>query len=201
VVAVAAVRQPHVDDRRVEEGAQVVEVAQDRGAGAVQLVHEPLQRNRARALEEAMHLDQTLEPVHLHRLPGSGAVRPRPHGRPDESSPPRIDPGEASGRGVAIRTFHHRATSGRALRLTDTAHCPWFVIEAHDARYRDLTMGTTLLETLERRLDEGPVAAVSLGVGRRAPPLRGRPSPLRERHARITHRAGRVHREGRPRAG
>jgi AMP-polyphosphate phosphotransferase len=63
-----------------------------------------------------------------------------------------------------------RATSGRALRLTDTAHCPWFVIEAHDARYRDLTMGTILLESLERRLDEGPVATGSEAHHSPAPP-------------------------------
>jgi AMP-polyphosphate phosphotransferase len=44
--------------------------------------------------------------------------------------------------------------SGRAIRVTDTGHSPWYVIEAHDHRYRDLTTGQTLLEALERRLEQ-----------------------------------------------
>jgi polyphosphate:AMP phosphotransferase len=43
-------------------------------------------------------------------------------------------------------------TSERALRLTDTPEAPWHVIEAHDARYRDLTAAETLLAAIRARL-------------------------------------------------
>ena len=39
--------------------------------------------------------------------------------------------------------------SERAIRGTDTAEAPWHVIEATDARYRDLTIARLLLESLE----------------------------------------------------
>ena len=41
------------------------------------------------------------------------------------------------------------AVSERALRMTDSAEAPWRVVEASDARYRDLTIAKILLETLE----------------------------------------------------
>lgn len=40
----------------------------------------------------------------------------------------------------------------RILRETDMAEAPWFVIEATDPRYRDLTTAYTLLEAMEKRL-------------------------------------------------
>ena len=43
--------------------------------------------------------------------------------------------------------------SSRALRVTDTGNAPWYVIEAQNRRYRDLTTGVTLLESIERRLE------------------------------------------------
>ncbi|OOG23418.1 polyphosphate:AMP phosphotransferase [Thioalkalivibrio denitrificans] len=39
------------------------------------------------------------------------------------------------------------------IRATDTAVAPWYLIEAADARYRDLTVARTLLETISARLD------------------------------------------------
>ncbi len=45
--------------------------------------------------------------------------------------------------------------SERAVRVTDTGPSPWYVIEADDRRYRDLTVGRTLLAALERRLAQG----------------------------------------------
>lgn len=39
--------------------------------------------------------------------------------------------------------------SERAIRTTDTAEAPWHVIEATDARYRDLTAAKILLEAVE----------------------------------------------------
>jgi polyphosphate:AMP phosphotransferase len=47
-------------------------------------------------------------------------------------------------------------TSARALRRTDTGHAPWYVVGARNRRYRQLSVGRLLLETLERRLDAPP---------------------------------------------
>ena len=47
-----------------------------------------------------------------------------------------------------------REISGHALRLTSTAHAPWTVVEATDARYRHLSVGRTILEVLRRRLSQ-----------------------------------------------
>ena len=46
------------------------------------------------------------------------------------------------------------AVSERALRLTDTGNAPWHIIEATDMRYRDIAMGSALIETLEEALSE-----------------------------------------------
>ncbi len=45
-----------------------------------------------------------------------------------------------------------RRVSEHALRRTSTAEAPWHIIEATDARYRDLTVTRTLLAVLEERL-------------------------------------------------
>ncbi len=39
--------------------------------------------------------------------------------------------------------------SERAIRMTDTAEAPWHIIEATDARYRDLTVVRTVLQGIE----------------------------------------------------
>ena len=52
----------------------------------------------------------------------------------------------------------YRRTSERAVRETSTALAPWLVIEATDARYRDVEAARQLLAALERRLAEPPVA-------------------------------------------
>ncbi|MBI5775647.1 MAG: polyphosphate:AMP phosphotransferase [Verrucomicrobia bacterium] len=44
--------------------------------------------------------------------------------------------------------------SERAIRHTDAGHAPWHVIEAADRRYRELTAGTIITETLEKRLKQ-----------------------------------------------
>jgi len=48
-----------------------------------------------------------------------------------------------------------RQVSERALRETSTAEAPWNVVEATDPRYRNLTVGRTLLEAIEKRLAQG----------------------------------------------
>ncbi|AOU97062.1 polyphosphate:AMP phosphotransferase [Acidihalobacter yilgarnensis] len=44
----------------------------------------------------------------------------------------------------------------QVLRETDTGDAPWYLIEATDHRYRDLTIGQTLLKALQARLDAPP---------------------------------------------
>ncbi|HHH39366.1 MAG TPA: polyphosphate:AMP phosphotransferase [Sedimenticola sp.] len=41
----------------------------------------------------------------------------------------------------------------RIIRHTDTGISPWYLIEATDTRYRDLTVGRTLLEAINARLE------------------------------------------------
>jgi polyphosphate:AMP phosphotransferase len=59
-----------------------------------------------------------------------------------------------------------RKVSERALRDTSTAEAPWTVVEATDAHYRDLTVGRTLLDAIQRRLGR-----------KRAPLVRAAPPP------------------------
>jgi polyphosphate:AMP phosphotransferase len=44
----------------------------------------------------------------------------------------------------------------RIIRHTDRGLSPWYLIEAEDRRYRDLTVGKTLLQAIKRRLSEPP---------------------------------------------
>jgi len=48
-----------------------------------------------------------------------------------------------------------REVSEHALRETSTAGAPWIVISGADARFRGLTAGRILLESLKKRLSEG----------------------------------------------
>ena len=57
------------------------------------------------------------------------------------------------------------SVSERAIRETDTALCPWHIIECTDARYRDLTTGATLLDAIRRR------QAVAASVAAEAAPM------------------------------
>ena len=56
----------------------------------------------------------------------------------------------------------------RFTRATSTAEAPWIVVAGHDARYRNLTVGSTLLAALRERLDEKPAARAP---DRTPPPL------------------------------
>jgi polyphosphate:AMP phosphotransferase len=59
-----------------------------------------------------------------------------------------------------------REVSERALRDTSTAEAPWTVVEATESRYRDLTVGRTILEAINKRLER-----------KRATPVRAAPPP------------------------
>lgn len=56
-----------------------------------------------------------------------------------------------------------RKVSEHTLRETSTAEAPWVVVEGSDARFRNLTVGKTLLKALRDRLDNTakPVARVA----------------------------------------
>ena len=60
-----------------------------------------------------------------------------------------------------------RKVSERALRETSTAEAPWTVIEATDVRYRNLTVGRSLLDAIHQRLERG----------KRTPIVRAAPPP------------------------
>jgi polyphosphate:AMP phosphotransferase len=52
-----------------------------------------------------------------------------------------------------------RRTAERALRETSTADAPWFVIESGDSRFRDVSVGRQVLESLEAHLESrGPAS-------------------------------------------
>jgi polyphosphate:AMP phosphotransferase len=50
------------------------------------------------------------------------------------------------------RYDEYAEVSERALRLTSTESAPWRVVEAGDSRYREITVGRTLLEAMRERL-------------------------------------------------
>jgi polyphosphate:AMP phosphotransferase len=57
-----------------------------------------------------------------------------------------------------------RKLAEHALRVTSTAQAPWIVVEGLDERYRNLTVGTVLLNALKERLEQKtpkPVTAKS----------------------------------------
>ncbi len=60
--------------------------------------------------------------------------------------------------------------SEHAIRLTDQGICPWHLIEASDRRYRDITVGRILLNTIEQGLGknqpniEPPVTETKIDV-------------------------------------
>ncbi|HVS30826.1 MAG TPA: polyphosphate:AMP phosphotransferase [Thermoanaerobaculia bacterium] len=67
---------------------------------------------------------------------------------PEKEAKRRRKKGSVFGR--FARMYDRFATvSERAIRMTDTAAAPWRIVEATDARYRDLTVGRIVLEVLE----------------------------------------------------
>jgi polyphosphate:AMP phosphotransferase len=67
-----------------------------------------------------------------------------------------------------------RQVSERALRETSTAEAPWYVIEATDPRYRDLTVARTLLDALVQRLERGKRATPMRAAPPAPPPIDAR---------------------------
>jgi polyphosphate:AMP phosphotransferase len=53
--------------------------------------------------------------------------------------------------------------SERAIRVTDTGRSPWHIIEAADRRFRNLTVGQTLLGAIRERLERVPARPKRIG--------------------------------------
>lgn len=66
-----------------------------------------------------------------------------------------------------------QSVSERALRRTSTGEAPWHIVEAQDARHRNLTVTRTLLAALEERL-----ATVEARKPAKPTPDRPRPKPI-----------------------
>ena len=49
----------------------------------------------------------------------------------------------------------------RAIRHTDSGEAPWLLVEASDPRYRDLTIGRTVLESIRKRLEMNAVSSAA----------------------------------------
>ena len=47
-----------------------------------------------------------------------------------------------------------RLCAERSIRHTSTAEAPWIIVDGSDQRYRSLTVGKVVLETLRKRLDD-----------------------------------------------
>lgn len=60
---------------------------------------------------------------------------------------------------------HFEYVAERMIRHTDRGASPWYLIEANDRRYRDLTMGKTLLHAIKQRLSEPPPLELPPTVG------------------------------------
>lgn len=45
-----------------------------------------------------------------------------------------------------------RQAAEELIRITDHGHSPWYLVDSEDDRYRDLTVGRTLLDAMQRRL-------------------------------------------------
>ncbi|AHK78215.1 hypothetical protein M911_02465 [Ectothiorhodospira haloalkaliphila] len=76
------------------------------------------------------------------------------------------------GKDQTIRYQRLVETGERVIRETDSGLAPWYLIEATDPRYRDLTVGRTLLDAINERLQAGgpPHEGVSLSHAPSLPP-------------------------------
>jgi AMP-polyphosphate phosphotransferase len=80
---------------------------------------------------------------------------------------------EAKGKNIAVSPFtkayarsydRFALVSERALRKTDVRHAPWHIIDASNARYRDMKTGEIVLERVTQRMSEGVIASGRKGV-------------------------------------
>src|SRR5574343_234547 len=66
-----------------------------------------------------------------------------------------------------LKTYNRlQQVAGHVLRVTNTAHAPWIIVEGTDDEYRSLTVGRIVLEAMKRRLSEAGLQRVPV-----APPI------------------------------
>jgi len=66
-----------------------------------------------------------------------------------------------------LKTYNKlQQVAGHVLRVTNTAHAPWIIVEGTDDEYRSLTVGRIVLEAMKRRLAQAEVQRVPV-----APPI------------------------------
>ena len=66
-----------------------------------------------------------------------------------------------------LKTYNRlQQVAGHVLRVTNTAHAPWIIIEGTDDEYRSLTVGRIVLDAMKRRLNQEGLQHVPV-----APPI------------------------------
>jgi AMP-polyphosphate phosphotransferase len=66
-----------------------------------------------------------------------------------------------------LKTYNKlQQVAGHVLRVTNTAHAPWIIVEGTDDEYRSLTVGRIVLDAMKRRLAQNGVQHVPV-----APPV------------------------------
>lgn len=66
-----------------------------------------------------------------------------------------------------LKTYNRlQQVAGHVLRVTNTAHAPWIIVEGTDDEYRSLTVGRIVLEAMKRRLNQEGLQRVPV-----APPI------------------------------
>ena len=66
-----------------------------------------------------------------------------------------------------LKTYNRlQQVAGHVLRVTNTAHAPWIIVEGTDDEYRSLTVGRIVLDAMKRRLNQEGLQRVPV-----APPI------------------------------
>ena len=66
-----------------------------------------------------------------------------------------------------LKTYNRlQQVAGHVLRVTNTAHAPWIIVEGTDDEYRSLTVGRIVLDAMKRRLGQEVIQRVPV-----APPI------------------------------
>ena len=84
------------------------------------------------------HLSKT---THAKRMKKRRQLQKKIKGLPDE--------------GAGVETYDDYLTSAeRCIRLTDSGHCPWHLIESDDKWFRDLSVARVLIAMMHQRMEE-----------------------------------------------
>ncbi len=117
----------------------------DRGLSRIEFFEQQLAQDGALIVKLWLHLSKKGQKKRLTRLES------------DRKTRWRVSPLDWKHFGLYDRFVKY---SEQALQRTDTGFAPWTVIEATDDRYREITVGRTVLEAIQKRLStQKPVAA------------------------------------------